>query len=158
MKMFIYIWVTLLIAIIFSSDNPESYLVLERSLPLVLGASLGGVLACTSIIISVLSSSSEKTKTTAQSSQKYQSFVTSLENDVKLLVICLFLTVSLPYLRTLEYPITIELFGLSVHYLKHKFFSIIEVFVAILAFLIIFEIVTVLVSILRKMMVIQTKD
>lgn len=158
MKMFIYILVTLLIAIIFSSDNPESYLVLERSLPLVLGASLGGVLACTSIIISVLSSSSEKTKTTAQSSQKYQSFVTSLENDVKLLVICLFLTVSLPYLRTLEYPITIELFGLSGHYLKHKFFSIIEVFVAILAFLIIFEIVTVLVSILRKMMVIQTKD
>src|SRR5690606_14262675 len=107
---------------------------------------------------SVLSSSSDKIKKTAQSSQKFQAFIASLESDVKILVICLFVTVSLPYLRTLEYPITIELFGFSEEYLKHKFISVLEVFVAILAFVIIFEIVTVLVTILRKMMIIQNKD
>ncbi len=158
MKILIGVFILTIVAVLFSSTSPESYQILEKSLPLVLGASLGGVLACTSIVVSVLSASSTKTKKKAENSQNFQSFVSSLETDVKILVICLFFAVAMPYLRTLNYPFSIEAFGLTSEYLKHKLISSFEIFIALLAFSIIYEIVSVLVSILRKMMIIHTDD
>jgi multisubunit Na+/H+ antiporter MnhB subunit len=158
MKLTLYLLALALISVLFSSTEAGSYHILERSLPPVLGACLGGVLACTSIIVSVLSSSSKETKQKAKTSQKFSSFIDSLERDVKILVICLFLIVTLPYLRTLEYPVTLSIFELTPNYLKQKIFSSLEIFFASIAFLVIFELVIVLITILKKMMLIHDTD
>jgi len=158
MKSLIYLILLALIATFSSSVEPSSFHILERTLPPVLGACLGGVLACTSIVVSVLSASSKDTKQKAKTSEKFSSFITSLERDVKILVICLCFIVALPYLRTLEYPLTLSLFELSPEYLKQKLFSASEIFVASIAFLVIYELVTVLITILKNMMVIHETD
>jgi hypothetical protein len=158
MKTIIYLAVLVLIAILLSSVEADSYQILERSLPPVLGACLGGVLACTSIVVSVLSGSSKETKQKAKTSQKFSRFIASLEKDVKILVVCLCLIVALPYLRTLDYPLTLSLFELSPEYLKQKLFSSLEIFVASIAFIVIYELVTVLITILKNMMVIHDTD
>ncbi|WP_286262696.1 hypothetical protein [Thalassotalea atypica] len=158
MKLLIYLAALALISILFSSVEQSSYRILERTLPPVLGACLGGVLACTSIVVSVLSASSRDTKQKAKTSEKFSRFINSLERDVKILVVCLCLIVALPYLRTLEYPITLSLFELSPEYLKQKLFSTSEIFVASIAFLVIYELVTVLIAILKNMMVIHETD
>jgi hypothetical protein len=158
MKTIIYSVVLVLIAILLSSVEADSYQILERSLPPVLGACLGGVLACTSIVVSVLSGSSKETKQKAKTSQKFSRFIASLEKDVKILIVCLCFIVALPYLRTLDYPLTLSLFELSPEYLKHKLFSSLEIFVAIIAFIVIYELVTVLITILKNMMVIHDTD
>ena len=124
MKTIIYLAVLVFIAILLSSVEADSYQILERSLPPVLGACLGGVLACTSIVVSVLSGSSKETKQKAKTSQKFSRFIASLEKDVKILVVCLCFIVALPYLRTLDYPLTLSLFELSPEYLKQKLFLI----------------------------------
>jgi len=158
MKTIIYLAVLILIAILLSSVEADSYQILERSLPPVLGACLGGVLACTSIVVSVLSGSSKETKQKAKTSQKFSRFIASLEKDVKILVVCLCFIVALPYLRTLEYPLTLSLFELPHEYLKHKLFSTLEIFVASIAFIVIYELVTVLITILKNMMIIHDTD
>jgi hypothetical protein len=158
MKTIIYLVVLVLIAILLSSVEADSYQILERSLPPVLGACLGGVLACTSIVVSVLSGSSKETKQKAKTSPKFSRFIASLEKDVKILVICLCCIVALPYLRTLDYPLSLSLFELPPEYLKQKLFSTLEIFVASIAFIVIYELVTVLITILKKMMVIHDTD
>lgn len=158
MKTIIYLAVLVLIAILLSSAEADSYQILERSLPPVLGACLGGVLACTSIVVSVLSGSSKETKQKAKTSQKFSRFITSLEKDVKILVVCLCFIVALPYLRTLDYPLTLSLFELTPEYLKQKLFSSLEIFVASIAFIVIYELVTVLITILKNMMIIHDTD
>ena len=158
MKTIIYLAVLVFIAILLSSVEADSYQILERSLPPVLGACLGGVLACTSIVVSVLSGSSKETKQKAKTSQKFSRFIASLEKDVKILVVCLCFIVALPYLRTLDYPLTLSLFELSPEYLKQKLFSSLEIFVASIAFIVIYELVTVLITILKNMMVIHDTD
>lgn len=147
-----YILVIFFIAFITSSVEVDSYQILEKSLAPVLGACLGGVLACTSIIISVLSASSKQTKSKAKESSSFISFVSNLEKDVKLLVICLFSVIFLPYLRSLHYPLEINIFDIDSNYLKQKMFSTLEVFTSVIAFLIIFELITVLITILKDMM------
>ncbi len=158
MKTIIYLAILVLIAILLSSVDAESYQVLERSLPPVLGACLGGVLACTSIVVSVLSASSKETKQKAKVSQKFTRFIASLEKDVKILVVCLCFIVALPYLRTLEYPLTLSLLELKPEYLKQKLFSTLEIFIASIAFIVIYELVTVLITILKNMMIIHDTD
>lgn len=158
MKTLLYLLILAIFAALLSSVEPSSYQILERSLPPVIGACLGGVLACTSIVVSVLSSSSKEVKAKAKNSQKFSQFIGSLEKDVKILVVCLCFIVALPYLRTLEYPITITLLDLSPNYLKQKLFSTLEIFAASIAFFVIYELVTVLVTILKNMMVIHNTD
>ncbi|WP_240221038.1 hypothetical protein [Rheinheimera hassiensis] len=158
MKTIIYLSLLILIAFLFSSVEINSYQILERSLPPVLGACLGGVLACTSIVVSVLSGSSKETKQKAKTSQKYSRFIASLEKDVKILVICLCFIVALPYLRTLDYPLALSIFDLPPEYLKQKLFSSLEIFIASIAFMVIYELVTVLITILKNMMVIHDTD
>jgi hypothetical protein len=158
MKTIMYLSALALLAILFSSVEANSYQILERSLPPVLGACLGGVLACTSIVVSVLSGASKETKNKAKASQKFSQFIESLERDVKILVVCLCFVVALPYLRTLDYPLTLNLFELQPEYLKQKLFSTLEIFVASIAFLVIYELVTVLITILKNMMLIHDTD
>ena len=67
MKTILYICGLLFFSIFLASSEVSSYQILEKSLPTVIGACFGGVLACTSIVISVLSNSSKKTKTIAHS-------------------------------------------------------------------------------------------
>lgn len=152
MKNTILAFILIFVAFALSSTEVASYSLIEKSLPLVLGAALGGVLACTSIVVSVLSASSKVTKQKAKESEHFAKFIGSLESDVKILVVCLFFAVALPYMRTLDYPISIEVFEYSSEFLKHKFFSAAQIFVAFIAFSVIYEIVSVVVSVLRKMM------
>jgi hypothetical protein len=158
MKTIMSLAVLVLIAILLSSAEVDSYQILERSLPPVLGACLGGVLACTSIVVSVLSGSSKATKQKAKTSQKFSRFIASLEKDVKILVVCLCFIVALPYLRTLDYPLALSVFELSPEYLKQKLFSSLEIFIASIAFIVIYELVTVLITILKNMMIIHDTD
>lgn len=158
MKNVITSFFLILIAFVASSAEETSYFLIERSLPLVLGAALGGVLACTSIIVGVLSASSKATKQKAKQSDAFVKFIGSLESDVKILVVCLFFAVALPYMRTLDYPITVEIWGCSSEFLKNKFFSTAQVFVTFIAFAVIYEIVSVVVSILRSMMIMHDAD
>jgi Ca2+/Na+ antiporter len=158
MKNVIIVLILVLIAFVTSSTEANSYSLIERSLPLVLGAALGGVLACTSIIVGVLSASSKATKQKAKQSDAFVRFVGSLESDVKILVVCLFFAVALPYMRTLDYPITIEILDYSSEFLKNKFFSTAQIFVAFVAFAVIYEIVSVVVSVLRSMMVMHDTE
>lgn len=148
----IYTLAILFIAFITSSVEQDSYQILEKSLAPVLGACLGGVLACTSIVISVLSASSKQTKSKAKESPSFISFVTSLEKDLKLLVLCLFSVIFLPYFRSLHYSLEISIFDIDSSYLKQKFFSTLEVFSSVIAFLIIFELISILITILKNMM------
>lgn len=152
MKNVIIVFSLLLIALVASSTEANSYSLIERSLPLVLGAALGGVLACTSIIVGVLSGSSKATKQKAKQSDAFGKFIGSLESDVKILVVCLFFAVALPYMRTLDYPISVEIRGYTSEFLKNKLFSTAQIFVAFIAFAVIYEIVSVVVSVLRGMM------
>lgn len=158
MKHSIIFIILAVIAFIASSADANSYSLIERSLPLVLGASLGGVLACTSIIVGVLSASSKDTKKKAKQSASFPRFISSLEYDVKVLVVCLFFAVALPYLRTLDYPITVEILDYSTEFLKNKFFSTAQIFVAFIAFSVIYEVVSVVVSVLRSMMVMHDTE
>lgn len=158
MKNVIIVLILVLIAFVTSSTEANSYSLIERSLPLVLGAALGGVLACTSIIVGVLSASSKATKQKAKQSDAFVRFFGSLESDVKILVVCLFFAVALPYMRTLDYPITIEILDYSSEFLKNKFFSTAQIFVAFVAFAVIYEIVSVVVSVLRSMMVMHDTE
>jgi hypothetical protein len=152
MKIILYICGLLILSVFLSSSDIASYQILEKSLPPVIGACLGGVLACTSIVISVLSNASNKTKSMAKDSDKFRGFVSGLEFDVKALVVCLVCVVFLPYLRTLDYPLSLSVFGLEPEYLKNKFFSTAEIFFASIAFITIFELVSILVIILKNMM------
>ncbi len=61
-------------------------------------------------------------------------------------------------MRTLDYPITIEILGYSSELLKNKLFSTSQIFVAFIAFAVIYEIVSVVVSILRSMMVMHDTE
>lgn len=155
MKTILYIFCLLVLSVFLSSPDATSYQILEKSLPPVIGACLGGVLACTSIVISVLSNSSRKTKSIAKNSEKFSRFVSGLEFDVKVLVVCLACVVFLPYLRSLDYPITVSISTLDSSYIKHKLFSTAEIFFASIAFVAIFELVSILVIILKNMMVIH---
>ena len=152
MKNIIYILGLLALSLLLSSSDSSSYLILERSLPPVIGACLGGVLACISIVISVLSNASRKTKSLAKKSDKFQRFVAGLEFDVKVLVGCLACVVFLPYLRSLDYPLSVSFSTLDPSYIKHKFFSTALIFFATIAFVTIFELVSILVVILKNMM------
>jgi hypothetical protein len=152
MKTIFYILGLLVLSVILSSSDAASYIILEKSLPPVIGACLGGVLACTSIVISVLSNASRKTKLIAKNSEKFSRFVDGLEFDVKVLVACLVCVVFLPYLRTLDYPVTVSIFNLDPNLIKHKLFSTAEIFFASIAFITIFELVSILVVILKNMM------
>jgi CBS domain containing-hemolysin-like protein len=158
MKNLIYCLLVLFVSAIFSSTDANVYQILEKTLPAVLGACLGGVLACTSIVVSVLSGSSKQTKFKAKNSVKFTNFVNNLERDVKILVGCLFLVVMLPYLRVIDYPISLSLFYIDPCYLKQKVFSTFELFAALMAFLIIFELAGVLVTILKNMMTIHDTE
>lgn len=158
MKNAIVAFIIFLLALVASSADAASYSLIEKSLPLVLGAALGGVLACTSIVVSVLSASSKATKQKARGSASFAKFITNLESDVKILVVCLFFAVALPYMRTLDYPITVELWDYTSEFLKNKIFSTAQIFVAFIAFSVIYEIVSVVVSVLRNMMVIHDTE
>ncbi len=94
MKNVIIVISLILVAFLASSTEATSYSLIERSLPLVLGAALGGVLACTSIIVGVLSASSKATKQKAGKSDAFSNFIGSLvsKNFSYLLVFCGFLT------------------------------------------------------------------
>ncbi|WP_176503404.1 hypothetical protein [Cobetia sp. 5-11-6-3] len=140
------------VSILVSSVEKESYSLFEKNLPLVLGATFGGVLACTSIIVGMLTSSSMNVKRKAKKSDHFKSFVTYLEKDVKLLLLCLFLAVSLPYFRVYVHTLDVLYFANQYVYLVDKAFSSIQIFVAMLAFLIIYEIVDVVVYILKHIM------
>lgn len=158
MKNAIIVLILVMVAFVASSTEASSFSLIERSLPLVLGAALGGVLACTSIIVGVLSASSKATKQKAKQSYAFVRFVGSLESDVKILVVCLFFAVALPYMRTLDYPINIEVLDYSSEFLKNKFFSTAQIFVALVAFAVIYEIVSVVVSVLRSMMIMHDTE
>ncbi len=158
MKNAIVAFILFLLALAASSADAASYSLIERSLPLVLGAALGGVLACTSIVVSVLSASSKGTKQRAKGSASFAKFIGSLESDVKILVVCLFFAVALPYMRTLDYPITVEVWDYSSEFLKNKIFSAAQIFVGFIAFSVIYEIVSVVVSVLRNMMVMHDTE
>lgn len=158
MKNAIVAFVLFLLSFAASSVEVASYSLIEKSLPLVLGAALGGVLACTSIVVGILSASSKSTKQKAKGSDSFAKFIVSLESDVKILVVCLFFAVALPYMRTLDYPISIEMWDYSSEFLKNKFFSAAQIFVAFIAFSVIYEIVSVVVSVLRNMMVMHDTE
>ncbi len=158
MKNAIEAFILFLLAFFASSTDADSYSLIEKSLPLVLGAALGGVLACTSIVVSILSASSKSTKQKAKESGSFTNFIGNLESDVKILVVCLFFAVALPYMRTLDYPINIEVWSYSSEFLKNKFFSAAQIFVAFIAFSVIYEIVSVVVSVLRNMMTIHDTE
>ena len=158
MKIAFYICGLLALSVFLSSSDAASYQILEKSLPPVIGACLGGVLACTSIVISVLSNASKKTKSIAKNSDKFSTFVSGLEFDVKVLVVCLAFIVFLPYLRSLDYPISLTILTLDPAYIKHKLFSTAEIFFASIAFITIFELVSVLVIILKNMMKIHDSN
>ena len=158
MKTLLYICGLLVFSVFLASSEVSSYQILEKSLPTVIGACFGGVLACTSIVISVLSNSSKKTKTIAKNSDNFSRFVSGLEFDVKVLVICLAFIVFLPYLRTLNYPILVSVYTFDPIYLKNKLFSAAEIFAASVAFLTIFELVSILVIILKNMMSIHDSN
>lgn len=158
MKIISYVTLIALLSTLLSSVNATSYEILEKSLPPVIGACLGGVLACTSIIVGVLSSASRQVKEEASEDIRFSKFVSSLEIDIKILISCLCAIVSLPYLRTLAYPFELSIGSASSEYLKHKFFSSLEIFIAIVAFCVIYELVSTLVIVLRDMSKIQKKD
>lgn len=158
MKTITYLLLIALASLLLSSAESSSYGILEKSLPPVIGACLGGVLACTSIIVGILSSSSKSVKEKAQGDRRFSNFVSSLERDIKILVLSLCAVVALPYLRTLSYPIEISIGNLSVFYLKQKLFSSLEIFAAIIAFCVIFELVSTLVIVLKNMTGIQSSD
>lgn len=151
MKKLLCISCLIVLATLLASPNPASYQILERSLPAVIGACLGGVLACTSIVISVLSNASKKVKSIAEKSDHFSNFVSELEFDVKALVICLIFVVFMPYLRTLDYPMSLSVLNLDPAYLKHKFFSTAVIFFSSIAFITIFELVLILIVILKNM-------
>ncbi len=140
------------------SAETRSYTLDGRWLLIVIGANVGGVLAWKTIISGNLSTSSKDTKKRETQSARFLRFIESLKSNVKILVVCMFFAVALPYLRSLDYPMTIEGWSYSSDFLKNKFFSAVEIFVAFVAFSVIYEIVSVVVSVLKNMMIIQDRE
>jgi hypothetical protein len=151
MKTLIYIILIMLVSILMASSDSKAYGFIEENLLDVLATVLGGLLAAVSIIIGVISASSDKIKSIADKSESFGRFVIKLGRDMHFLIICLLLSILLPYLRKLNVAIPLDINGVNILTHFQYIISVLEMFVLIISFCIIFEITSVLVLVLKTL-------
>lgn len=151
MKTLFYVILVMLVSTLLASEDINAYSFLEDNLLDVLATVLGGLLAAVSIIVGVISTSSDKVKSVAEKSESFGRFVVKLGRDMYLLIICLLLSILLPYFRKLNVAIPLDINGVNILPHFQYIISVLEMFVLIISFCIIFEITSVLVLVLESL-------
>ena len=153
-----YLILIIIVSLLLGTADDKAHFWIERSLSGALAAVLGGILAATSIIVGVLSASSKSTKKVASNSASFTVFIGSLGRDIKILIACLMASMILPYVRRLEFPLTGTINGSSIASYVQHFITSAEIFILIMAFCVIFEVVSVLLDLLKSMMTIHDTE
>lgn len=144
MKILFYILVVLCASALLASDDVNTYSFLEEHLLDILAAVLGGLLAAVSIIVGIISTSSDEVKSVAAKSSSFGRFIVKLGRDMNILISCLLASIFLPYIRKLNIAIPIDINGQNILTHFQYLISVLEIFVLIISFCIIFEISSVL--------------
>jgi hypothetical protein len=95
-----------LLCLLFASGNKTAYTIIESNTPGILGAILGGIISGISIIFSVMLSLTSNVNNKLNQNS-FDNFMMKLKTDIKILLICLALSVLLPYLRITGIPLVI---------------------------------------------------
>lgn len=106
LKSFTIIAIIFLFCLFFASGNKTAYTIIESNTPGILGAILGGIISGISIIFSVILSLTANANNKLKSNS-FDNFIIKLKTDIKMLLICLVLSVLLPYLRITGIPLVI---------------------------------------------------
>lgn len=150
MKKIVYLTSILVISFFVSSVDESVYSHIESSLPTVLAAIFGGLLAATSIIIAVFLMASAKVKNKAVSNiGSFNRFVVSLRTDLIIILTCLFFSIFLPYIRNSDNSFSIDINGQNFLSLQ-SIVSTAEIFIFLLSFIVLYETVEVLMSVVKN--------
>ncbi|EFJ2711322.1 hypothetical protein G5G86_002397 [Escherichia coli] len=88
------------ICFIFSSEDKNTYSIIEQSSAGIIGATLGGIIAGISLIFSMLINICPQ-----NNKHVFDDYFFKLELDLKILIFCLGASVFIPYLREIDIPL-----------------------------------------------------
>ncbi|EFC5159446.1 hypothetical protein CRA18_001030 [Escherichia coli] len=143
--------VTFFLCLALASTDKTIYTLLEQASAGVIGSILGGITAGISVIFGILAVINKGEKST-----DFTDYLDSLELDLKLLVMCLAVTIFLPYLRNYDIPL--------VNYPQHEFipskgklFTALELFAIVLSLNLIAEVISCMILVVKKSFKIESK-
>lgn len=135
---------TFFLCLALASTDKTIYTLLEQASAGVIGSILGGIAAGISVIFGILAVINKGEKST-----DFTDYLDSLELDLKLLVMCLAVTIFLPYLRNYDIPL--------VNYPQHEFipskgklFTALELFAIVLSLNLIAEVISCMILVVKK--------
>ncbi|EPE9628727.1 hypothetical protein ACSN6I_001877 [Escherichia coli] len=142
---------TFFLCLALASTDKTIYTLLEQASAGVIGSILGGIAAGISVIFGILAVINKGEKST-----DFTYYLDSLELDLKLLVMCLAVTIFLPYLRNYDIPL--------VNYPQHEFipskgklFTALELFAIVLSLNLIAEVISCMILVVKKSFKIESK-
>ncbi|HDL8539147.1 TPA: hypothetical protein PXS16_001702 [Yersinia enterocolitica] len=101
LKMIIKLTVSFLVCLFFSSADRAAFIFIEQATPGIIGSILGGITAGVAVIFGMLATIRiDPVKTNG-----FNKFLSSLEKDLKILVLCLAGSILLPYIRVTGIPL-----------------------------------------------------
>ncbi|MER0398257.1 hypothetical protein ABRZ58_17975 [Vibrio vulnificus] len=134
----------------FSTSNEAAYKVLESATPGILGAILGGLTAGVSVIFSVLITAAASSGS-ADRIKRFSVFLDSLKKDIVILVVCLVVSLLLPYFRITGLPLLTYPSDHALIPSRDSFFTAIELTAIVIAVAIIVEVVNVMFSLISQL-------
>ncbi|EGR0040709.1 hypothetical protein M2G59_08900 [Vibrio vulnificus] len=134
----------------FSTSNEAAYKVLESATPGILGAILGGLTAGVSVIFSVLITAAASSGS-ADRIKRFNVFLDSLKKDIVILVVCLVVSLLLPYFRITGLPLLTYPSDHALIPSRDSFFTAIELTAIVIAVAIIVEVVNVMFSLISQL-------
>ncbi|WGV99101.1 hypothetical protein QF117_14205 [Vibrio sp. YMD68] len=140
----------------FSTDNKDAYTLIESATPGILGAILGGITAGISIIFSVLLTTASSPNSKVNLSA-FTGFLASLKKDILLLLMCLVLSLLLPYLRVTGIP----LLNYPIHELlptRDTFYTAVELTIIMLSIALIVEVFNVIFTLFSHFSTLLNQD
>ncbi|MEI7064315.1 hypothetical protein WCU84_11665 [Dickeya chrysanthemi] len=141
------IWIKLIIlftmCLLFSTEDKQIYTLLEQSAAGVIGSILGGITAGIAIIFGILAIINKENNGVI-----FSKYLVSLEFDLKILIICLGMSIFLPYLRNYDIP----MLNYPNHNLmpsKMRLFTSLELFSITLSLSIIMEVISCMILVVK---------
>jgi hypothetical protein len=155
-KSIICIVAIFVISLLFSSADESAYKLIESSTPGILGAILGGLTAAVSVIFSVLISATTSTGA-VDKLDVFKPFFQSLKHDLITLLVCLVLSLILPYFRVTGIPVMVY----PIHELlpsRDVFYTALELTLIVISFAVVVEVVNVMFSLVSNFSTVMKKE
>ncbi|MEK2166197.1 hypothetical protein [Vibrio parahaemolyticus] len=134
----------------FSTSNEAAYKVLESATPGILGAILGGLTAGVSVIFSVLITAAASSNS-VNKFNRFSIFLDSLKKDIVILVVCLVVSLILPYLRITGIPLLAYPTGHELIPSRDTFYTAVELTAIVISVAIIIEVVNVMFDLISQL-------